>query len=264
MWFKKNWMKNRVVHIFLCLTFFTIFTISSPLSSSADQKRITIVRGQNFPPYHHLDKDGREAGFVIETIIETARLTGIEVEFKQFPWSRCLNMVKTGQVDAMMNLFKTQEREKTMFFHDNIIAWETNVFFVRTTSSAKFDGNYNNIDLLRLAAIRNYSYGKTFDKYPFKNKVELETENELINSLINQRSDIIIGNKLTIKRLLANKNLDSQIKVLTPDISRDPLYLGFSKKKGHEQLSIRFSDNLIKFKSSDQYEKMLTKYSLQE
>ncbi|MCG8634289.1 MAG: transporter substrate-binding domain-containing protein [Desulfobacterales bacterium] len=63
------------------------------------------------PPYHFVDGAGRETGFIIEIITRVSSAMGRSVTFEQYPWSRCLRMMKSGEADAMMNLFKTPERE---------------------------------------------------------------------------------------------------------------------------------------------------------
>lgn len=93
--------------------FTLLFLIFLNVSLSYADEPITIVRAQDFPPYHYLDKTGIEKGFVIETINDVAKRMGINVEYKQFPWSRCIHMVEKGYADAMMNLFKTKKEHRS-------------------------------------------------------------------------------------------------------------------------------------------------------
>ncbi len=253
-------MKKSNLSFLTGLIFLFLSLCIAVVTASAEPQSITIVRGQNFPPYHYLDQNKKEKGFIIEIIKETAAIIDINVKFKQFPWSRCLKMVKTGEADAMMNLFKTQKRETFMHFHENIIAHETNVFFTLTNKSIEYNGQLKNIQAYKLGAIRNYSYGTFFDDFVFPNKFQLETEKELINSLIYKRSDIIIGNQMTILMLLDQMEQAKIIKPLDPAVSTAPLYLGFSKARGHAQLSEQFSKTLNRFKQSKKYNSIMNTY----
>ncbi len=98
---------------------------------------------------------------------------------------------------------------------------------------------------------------------PLRKNYQLETEKELINSLINLRCEIIIGNKLTVQELINQMGYKDKIIRLKQDVSRDPLYIGFSKAQGHAELARQFSDALNKFKSSTEYKNILQKYSIQ-
>ncbi len=240
----------------IVLILFVLF-LSQPCIANQE---IVIVRGQDFPPYHYLNEDGVEKGFIIEIIKGTGDLMGKKILFKQYPWSRCISLVKKGHVDGMMNLFKTEEREKFMHFSNNILAAETNSLFSFKHSNISYSGNLTSISSNKIGTIRNYSYGEIFDAMEFPKKFEFETEKNLINGLINNRVDLIIGNKITIQILLKQLNFKHKIKRLQPDVSNEPLYLGFSKAKANSDLANSFSENLIKFRDSKQYKHIIKSY----
>lgn len=232
-------------------------------SLSCAKEPITIVRAQNFPPYHYSDENGVETGFIIDTINSVATLMGISVIYKQYPWSRCINMVEKGYADAMMNLFKTEKRSLFMDFADNIIAYETNNFFTLKSKNIPYTGAIDNLTAFKLGTIRNYSYGNKFDAVHFPLNFQMETETELVKALANNRCDLIIGNKLVLLNLLKTMQLESKIKILFPDVSREPLYIGFSKQRHHEALSQSFSEHLKKFKTSREYQTLIRTYALE-
>lgn len=243
--------------------YFLIFLIVTLLAAAGHAAEpITIVRGQDFPPYHYMDETGKEAGFEIEMIQTVARQMGIRVQFKQYPWSRCILLVKTGRADAMMNLFKTTAREEFLFFSDNIIGYETNSFFTLAKARPDYDGNPESLKTLKIGAIRNYSYGSRYDSITFPFYFQLETEQQLVKALLNKRVDVIIGNKLVIMILAKETIASDRIKALTPDVSREPLYLGFSRVQGHQALSERFSSILMQFKSTKEYRSLLKRYGV--
>ncbi len=224
------------------------------------QSLITIVRGQDFPPYHFIDQSGNEAGFIIEIIQTVADDINIEIEFKQYPWSRCLRLVEIGKADAMMNLFKTEERKGFMYFSDNVLAYEVNQLFKLKETSLAYNGNLSTVSSFKMGAIRNYSYGPVFDEAKFDKIFRLETEEVLIKALVNKRSDIIIGNDIVIKMLIKKMEVENIIKPLFPIVSKAPLYIGFSKARGHKKLSGDFSKALYRLRNSIAYNNILRKY----
>ncbi len=245
-------MKNIIAILIFVLSFF-------PAAYAADT--LIIVRGQDFAPYHYTDDSKVEKGFIIEIINNVSHQMGIEVTYQQYPWSRCINMMKQGTADAMMNLFKTPERIRFMAFADNILAYETNTLFSAANSNLSYSGSIKSLTPLRIGTIRNYSYGKEFDAIAFPKNFPLETELQLINALLKKRCDIIIGNKLVISKYLKDKQLDRQIRSLSPDVSKGPLYIGFSKAKGHEKLARSFSRHLKTFKASPEYRNIIQTYT---
>ncbi|MBU1342730.1 MAG: transporter substrate-binding domain-containing protein [Proteobacteria bacterium] len=251
-------MKKYVKQILLCSLL--LIALACPVQAA---EKLIIVRGQDFPPYHYLDEKGVEKGFEIEIIIEVARLLGTTVSFKQYPWSRCINMVEKGYADAMMNLFKTKNRETFLHFDDSILCYETNTFFTLKTTNLSYSGDIKTMTAYKIGTIRNYSYGKRFDAVHFPLNYQMETEQELIKSLINKRCEVIIGNNLTLQILLNQTGLQDKIKALKPDVSKDPLYIGFSKVRGHKAFSKAFSEKLNQFKTSEKYQKILRAYALE-
>ena len=238
------------------------FIVLQPFCYAYADKELTIVRGQDFPPYHYVDKNGVEQGFVIETVKGAAQLLDTKISYKQYPWSRCIYMMKNGQADAMINLFKTEEREAFMHFSETVLGYETNSLFTLTASDLLYSGDLETLIPHKMGTIRNYSYGKQFDAAEFPLKYQFDTEKDLINGLINNRCSIIVGNRLTIQILYKKMRLENKIKPLSPDISKDPLYIGFSKKRDHEALSKSFSEKLKQFKVTTKYKSMMQKYSL--
>ncbi len=231
-------------------------------SHSCAQDYLLIVRGQDFEPYHYVDQSGEQKGFIIDIVKSVADSMGLKVAFKQYSWSRCLQMVKQGRADAMMNLFKTKERMEFMSFSENILSYEVNRFFKMKKAPFKFTGNMEELFPLRVGAIRNYSYGEKFDGMNFPRLFRLETEKALVKNLINDRCDIIVGNEIVIQLLSNRMGLRRDIEILPTVISNDPLYLGFAKAKGHGKLSEKFSQALALFKQTPQYTAILSKYGL--
>ena len=233
---KRQWTAILPV-LFLVLIQMLIW--SGPARS---EQQITIVRGQDFPPYHYLDNNKREKGFLIELIQKAGNRMGLSVRFRQLPWSRCLYLVKIGQADAMMNLFKTQERKRFMVFCDTPLTHEVNRLFALPSRRFKFTGDLMALQGLKLGAVRNYSYGKAFDAVaPRLNILRLETEKALIMNLAGKRCDAIIGNEVVIKALAGQIHGAGQIKTVGPKLTHDPLYIGFSRVMGHDTLAQAFS-----------------------
>ncbi len=238
------------------------FLFAMSLFHANAAETLTIVRGQDFPPYHYMDENGVEQGFVIEIIKGTAKLLDIPISFKQYPWSRCISVMEKGNADAMMNLFKTGKRQIFMHYSSTVIAYETNTFFALKGMDISYSGDINDIIPYKIGTIRNYSYGAKFDSVVFPINYQLETEQELIKSLINKRCEVIIANKLTMRILLNKMGYEDKVTSLHPDISKGPLYIAFSKIKNHEALSKLFSKGLKQFKASEKYQKIIQKYSL--
>ena len=226
-------------------------------------QQITVLRGQDFPPYHYLDHGGRETGILVELIQKAASRLDLTVRFRQFPWSRCLRMLKDGKADAMMNLFKTKNREAFMVFSQTPLAREVNRFFTLNGKDLTFTGDMTRLTGLKIGAVRNYSYGKAFDEAASRlTLLRLETEKSMLMNLIQGRCDMIIGNEVVIRALADQAGVAQRVIPLGPKLTNDPLYIGFSRARGHRDLARKFSNALKAVKTSPEYRSRLHAYGL--
>ena len=99
--------------------------------ASADSQRLTVAYPQ-WPPYK-IVQNGTIGGIDALVLDEIARRTGLEFDYVECPWARCLIMLQNGSVDMITTIAKTEERKESMHFlepptRDNYaISFYTNV-----------------------------------------------------------------------------------------------------------------------------------------
>lgn len=235
-------------------------------SDTITVSKIKVTRGQNYPPYHYIDKDGNLKGLCVEIVNEVCSSMGIDVEYEQNPWSRCIHLVKTGKIDAMMNLFKTKEREGFMIFYDNILAYEINAIWTHKDNNISYTGDIaKEIGDGSIGVVKDYSYGDKFDS--IKNQLNIDdtstNESMLVKKLSSKRLDYIIGNKLVINWLANEQGVLNDIVQLEPVVSIGGLYIGFSKENSEtlDSVAKTFSEKLKEFKGTDKYNTIVEKYN---
>lgn len=240
-------------------------TEEPPAAAEDAPVALRIARGQDFAPYH-FESDGRLQGFEIEIIREVARTTGREARFEQYPWSRCLAMVESGQVDAMMNIFQTEDRERFLYFRaENILHHEENTLWIRRDrEDIVYRGQPAELGGHRLGAIQDYSYGSEFDRVAGGLDIEFSVdERALLRKLVHRRVDVIVGNTLVLEWLARTDGVRDQVVQLEPGLSEDPLYLAFSRARpGNEEVASRFGDALRRFKGTAEYLEVLERYGV--
>jgi len=74
------------------------------------------VRVIEFPPFYYQDENGQWTGLEVELAEALLKEAGFTPEFVSLPWSRALKAMEVGEVQLMMNLAKTPEREEYMNF----------------------------------------------------------------------------------------------------------------------------------------------------
>ena len=82
----------------------------------ADNPVIRVHNETNWPPYN-FNVDGEPTGFSIDYMRLLAKQVGLQVEFVSGPdWNEFLDMMRSGDLDVMLNIVDTPERREFLLF----------------------------------------------------------------------------------------------------------------------------------------------------
>ncbi|MCK5446466.1 MAG: transporter substrate-binding domain-containing protein, partial [Rhodospirillaceae bacterium] len=82
----------------------------------AENPTIRVHNETDWPPFNFFE-DGKPQGFSIDYMNLLAEKIGLRVEFVTGPsWSEFLDLMKSGDLDVMLNIVKTPERQKYMLY----------------------------------------------------------------------------------------------------------------------------------------------------
>ena len=238
-----------------------VFLSSWVTMTWAANDEITVGVSTGYPPYYYEQK-GELVGVCIDLVDSVAQSLGLKITYKQFPWERMLFNAQQGHVDAIMPLFRTEERDSFLYFDNLSLVDEKNSFFTWKENKVQFDGNFETMKPYKVGVVTGYSYGENFDTYSSFTKVTTQNDKHLVEMFKHRRFDVGIGSRDVVMFNAKRENISGQIQFLEPPITKDPLYIGFSKVKGHEGLSKRFSVELQRFKLTEEYHAILEKYGI--
>lgn len=232
---------------------------TSQVLGAADEIAIGVSTG--YPPYYY-EQNGELEGICIDIVNRVAHSLNLRISYRQYPWKRMLLNAQQGQVDAIMPLFRTEERERFLYFDNLDLIDEKNSFFTWKETKVRFSGDFETIQPYTVGVVTEYSYGDKFDKYSHFTKVTTQNDKHLVEMFKHKRFDVGIGSKDVVIFNAKKENISDQIQFLEPYITQDPLFIGFSKAKGHEDLSRRFSVALKRFKLTEEFQAIVEKYDM--
>jgi len=251
-------LKKRLIWGYML--FFLVISISYSGTTSGESNRIKVVYTDWFP--YTYGENGEARGFEIEVFRAVMKKMGIEAQFVNYPWRRCLNGIEEGYADALISLLKTPEREEYTLFPDTCISLSKTMFFTKIESNIQFKGSYADLKDYIIGVIAGFAYGEAFDKADYLKKDVAQNSRMLITKLLNDRHDLAAENQAVISGYAEKMGVRDKIKFLEPPIHTQKLYVGFSKIKKLEKLCDDFSKALLEFKSSGEYGKILKKYGV--
>jgi PAS domain S-box-containing protein len=95
--------------------------------------RQLVVGGDwNYPPYEFLGPDGEPTGFDVELFRAVAHAMDLEVEFRLGPWSQVRRQLEAGELDAVVGMHYSVERDEFLDF-SNPYALANYAVFVRSS-----------------------------------------------------------------------------------------------------------------------------------
>ncbi len=79
--------------------------------------RPVIIGGDHdYPPFEYLDEKGQPAGFTVELTRAIARETNMDIQIRLGPWTKVVDDLKNGEIDALQGMFYSPERDRIFEF----------------------------------------------------------------------------------------------------------------------------------------------------
>jgi polar amino acid transport system substrate-binding protein len=210
-----------------------------------------IVAYPQWPPYK-IVQNGRIAGIDALVLAEITRRTGLEFDYVECPWARCLVMLQNGSADMITSIAQTAERRESMDFleppaRDSYpIAFYTNIKAKQTIS------RYEDLYGLGIGLIRGGAYFERFDQDHKLEKTFVTREMQLVDMLASQRLDVIVGIGANLDYVVHESGRSGVVKK-SPFVieTKDPAYIAISKKSKHKGVVPRLEKALSDMRRAD-------------
>ncbi len=249
--------------VLMIITFVIVYGFNIP---SLMAEEIFVVRiDENYPPYEMVI-DGELTGLHIDLMYATASRLGIKVKINSLPWKRAIMMVETGSADAITYIGKTPEREGFIHYNDgNILSSSAYGFVILKDRAAeiRYNGDLQSLSTYTIGVQHGYSYGTYFDGAKYLNRQTVKKVEQLVQLLLIGRIDLAVIDE---PEYLQNRKKEnwSKLTFLKPEIIKQNFYVGFSRVKKLGKLSNKFAKELSAFKQTKEYQRILTKYQLND
>ena len=227
------------------------------------EERFSIVTAGIAPISY--EEDGTLKGIGTDLVVEAFTRLGFSFDIRIYPGARALNMLQEGTADALFAVAKTPERERFATYPETPIIEQPIALFVRQNSTIQFDGDMKSLIPYSIGILRGGRFSPEFEAaiknrlFPKLEEVNLYRQNIL--KLVNQRIDIVVGPRLSVR--FAAKELGHQeaIKELQPALTASsPSYLAFSKHGKAASLVMQFDEVLKAMHQDGAYDRIIQSY----
>jgi len=198
--------------------FLSLFFIMTTTASAQPAKTVTFATDPQ-----------KEGGFVLELTTAAFKKVGYEIHVDFVPFNRAIEMAYSGQVDAVMGPYYSNERAEKLSYSD-VLAESPVVFFALEGSKITYS---------KLEDLSKYSIGTTLNTvYPKEfSEASFLTKDPALDYLLNirklqaKRIDLFVEKKYVVTSYLAATppSDGSRIVALDPPLTTAKFYNAFSK-----------------------------------
>jgi polar amino acid transport system substrate-binding protein len=200
---------------------------------SADAERLSVAYPQ-WPPYKIIE-DGRFGGIDALMLDDITRRTGLQFDYVECPWARCLLMLQDGSVDMITSIARTVERQAVMNFVEPATRDNYEISFYTNRGDAHAIIRYEDLYGRDIGVIRGGAYFERFDHDPKLRKTPVTRETQLLDMLASRRLDVILGVGANVDYLLHETGRSGVIRKVSLKIeTNDPAYIAVSKRSKHQ------------------------------
>lgn len=185
-----------------------------------------------YPPYQ-FSEGGMIRGVDHDVVAAAFAEHGLRSETRLLSWDECLRRVVEGEADGIFQIQRSPERDKTYLFSQSIRTART-VFFKRAGFRFAFGPGQDPVETLaglRLGVVAGYGYGDPVDAVPDEAKIAVESQEELLAGLVDDRFDLIAGDLGVISFLSRKLGIADIERVEGAEIAR-VLHVAFNKERG--------------------------------
>lgn len=198
-------------------------------TSRADIEKPIVWGFSDYPPFKYVE-GGEYKGIDVLLVNEIASRLGVKIKYSECPFKRCLELLKTGDVDFMTALGLREERKSFIeFIFPPYTEKNTKVFYVKKGSGVKIE-KYEDIYQYMVGVKNGVSYFPQFDS---DEKIKKQAVNEVeinLRKLEQSRVDTVLNTEIQMDYLILKHGFEGAFEksVYRDDSGRD--FFGISKE----------------------------------
>lgn len=232
--------------------------------AAAVQARELRVAGTHFAHVFELAPNGEFVGLGADLIREYGKRTGDTVRFAIYPWVRAQALVERGEADILVGPYKTPEREARFAFSERAFYQDRMLFYVRSGTDIRWEGDYALLRNRRIAAVHGWVYGAMFDRLRSATQMENAQTLEIgLLMLLHDRVDMLATNQRNTEDLLPRLDMAGKVHPIFPPIDAQGGYFAFPKGPQYDSLRTRFNGIFNSMVRSGELARLARKHDVQ-
>lgn len=239
-------------------TLCALLVIYSASSFSCD--KLSVNGADGWYPYF-ARQNPEHLGIMGDIVTKAADRAGINIDLRpSIPWKRILFNLRNGNLDIIAGALKTQQREKQFMFSSAVHHAELRIF-VRNDLSFDYQ-QLSDLEGKHGAKVRGMSLGQEADEYAFNHLVidDAPSPKSLFQMVASGRLDYGIFYWSTGLKEVKKRNLTNIIDILPTPVSKEGLYIAFSKNSLCQSQIVLLNNEIERMKEDGSIESIIQYY----
>jgi polar amino acid transport system substrate-binding protein len=255
--YEKNILDNKNTYLGKLIVYFQkeIDFTQEELDYIKNRRILKIQNDSELAPYN-FNENGIAKGYSIDYINLIANKLAIQVEYQNLTWDKAMDMLENNQLDIMLNVLKSPDRQNRFLFSDIPYRLSTSAMVSRI--SEKEYNSFSQLNGKTIALVKGYySYDKVKKDFPKINIYSTNNSLENLTAVSSKQADITYGIRDVVEYNIA-KNLISNLRI-TDNIDDNSFgfYFIYNKKNTILKSIIAKAEKLI---SENEIEELNTKW----
>lgn len=224
------------------------------------------MQAQHFPPRFIKGSDGSWTGYNIELFQALAKELGCSSTFLETPWGRSMQLLASGELDAMSNVSYNEQRAQFAYFigphQQEQVKLVTNLQPAPSKTSLADLINGENL----IAAMQGIYYGAEFEQAlaaapAFRHRLIFVTINQQkLDLFLSGRVQYMVEDQINLQQLYLNNILDPELYPALFTLYENPVFFAFSKLSAQQIAPEKLEDAWQKLLTNGLQQQLQQKY----
>jgi len=231
------------------------------VTAMAAEKNV-ILGSSEYPPF--FGEQLPNQGVLTEITVEAFKKVGYQVDVKFMPFARTLQMGKDGEIDGIIVLWHTKEREQWFAFSDPLPPNQIG-FYKRKDKAIHFT-TYADLMSYRIGVVNGYANPPGFDEAQLKTEA-VTVDKQNLQKLQSGHIDLALIDKWVAQHLIQTEfpQFAEELEWMEPPLESKPQYIAFSKEaKDYEQKLRDFNQGFKQLTDEGRVKAILAKHGFTE
>ncbi len=206
-------------------------------------------------------KYGKAIGVDVELVVAAMKAVGVDVQFEMFPWSRCLHMLDHNQLDAVIPMVFSKERDDKYTLGTSLRTRGNVVVLSKTVT--RDVRTLRDLEGMTIGVGQGYAISKEFDEATHFRKESVTTSGETYEFLLRKaatgRNDGVVIDTNVVQAMAKRLNVENEVKVSSLRFPKAS-HVGFAKNNPFHPL---FERGFKSIQDNGVYKKILDQWDLQ-